>query len=85
MTSLVKTIKKTSNQGAGNRVDMFEALRSTLEEIAASSVNGEESVALYTDFPRTIIDSGANLSFVQNQNKLSNISKHVRPLITAEG
>ena len=65
-------------------VAMFAALRSTLDTIAAKEVNGPASSSLYTIATRNIVDSGASMSFVRNQNAVSNPSKHVRSLIRAE-
>lgn len=58
VAALVEASKANNENQEDNPVAMFAAIRSTLEEIAASPVNSSESEYLYTDLPRTIIDGG---------------------------
>lgn len=54
-------------------------------KIETATVTGATGEALYITLPRNLIDSGASMTFVIETKKLTNTSKHVRPVLTEEG
>lgn len=64
---------------------LFAALRSTIENIASSTINGSGDNSLYPESPRSIIDSGASMAFVRDEEIVRNKIKHVRTLTAVDG
>lgn len=85
LSALVEAIKVDNKPIAGRSVPVFATLRSTLETIAFNEVNGLVSETHDTIAPRSIIDSGASMSFARDFCAISHLIKHVRTLIAVEG
>lgn len=60
--------KVDNKPSSDDLVVLLSALSSTLEDIAASSVNGPNGETLYTNSPRNIIDRGASIKFLRDKN-----------------
>lgn len=85
LASATQTGTVDTEPTAETPMDLFAALCSTLETIAANEVNGPVSENLYTISPRNIINSGTSMPFVKEISAITNPKKHVQSLITAEG
>lgn len=63
---------------------MSAAFSTTLEKTAAAKLNGPTGERIYPSLPINIVDSGASMEFVKEASNLVNITKQVKPLLTAE-
>lgn len=85
VAALIEECKSNKPRKEDDRIAMFAALRFTLEDTAASTVNGPVGETRYTTLPRNITDRGASMPFVRTNAKITNAKMHVQPLTTAAG
>lgn len=83
IAALGKEIEANKKSKEKDPTELFTALRSTLEEIAASSIKVAGADSLFTTSSRNIIDSGASMICVSEEASIRNKAKHARALLTA--